>query len=74
MQYIGKLDKNKIGEYKDKIITYELILTDERKEHIYINHPKDFELIIKNISKVILNPKIVVKDVKNKDTIFLIDK
>ena len=74
MQYIGKLDKNKIGKYKDRIITSDVILTDERKEHIYKDHTKDFELIINNISKVILNPKVVIEDVKNKDTIFLVSE
>ncbi len=28
VQYIGKLDKNKLGKYKDKIITDEVVLTN----------------------------------------------
>lgn len=35
MQYITNLDKEKLGIYKDKLITEEVILTDERLyEHI----------------------------------------
>ncbi len=40
MQYIGKLDKSKLGEYANKIVTDEVILTDERIEHIKEHHPR----------------------------------
>ena len=43
MQYIGKLDKEKLGKYKDKIITGEIILTEERIKHIKEHHPGDYE-------------------------------
>lgn len=42
MQYIGKIDKNKLGEYKDKIVTEDVILTDERIKHIKEHHPRRF--------------------------------
>lgn len=74
MQYIGKIDKNKIGEYGQKMITEDVVLTDERKLHIFEDHKKDYEKIINNIDRVVLNPKEVLEDSKNKDTIFLIDK
>ena len=35
LQYIGNLDIEKIGKYKNKISTTEVILTDERMLHIY---------------------------------------
>lgn len=38
------------------------------------NPQKDYEKIINNIDRVVLNPKEVLEDSKNKDTIFLIDK
>ncbi len=74
MQYIGKIDKNKIGIYSRKIITDDVVLTDERKLHIYEEHTKDFEIIMNNIDRVVLNPREVLVDLKNKDTLFLIDK
>lgn len=40
VQYIGKLDKNKIGEYGKKIVSDEVILTDERVKHIKERHPR----------------------------------
>ena len=68
MHYIGKLDKNKIGIYAEKIITDDVILTDERKFHIFNDHNKDYEIIINNIDRVILNPKMVLEDSKNRNT------
>lgn len=74
LHYIGKIDKDKIGEYSKKITTDDVILTDERKLHIFEDHEKDYETIINNIDRVVLNPKEVLEDCKNKDTLFLIDK
>ena len=74
LHYIGKIDKNKIGEYSKKITTDDVILTDERKLHIFEDHEKDYETIINNIDRVVLNPKEVLEDCKNKDTLFLIDR
>lgn len=74
LQYIGKLDKEKLGEYKDKIITDDVVLTGERKAHILEDHKKDYEVIVNNIDRVVLNPSEVLEDLKNKDTIFLIGK
>lgn len=74
MHYIGKIDKRKIGKYSAKIITEDVILTDERKQHIYEDHIKDYEVIIRNIDRVVLNPNEVLEDSKNKDTLLFIDK
>ncbi len=40
VQYIGKIDKDKIGEYANKIITDDVVLTDERIKHIKERHPR----------------------------------
>lgn len=74
MYYIGKIDLNKVGKYKNKVATDEVILTDERKRHILNNHINDYEKIIKNISRVILNPREILEDYKNNNTLLFIDK
>ncbi len=74
MYYIGKINLNKIGKYKYKVMTNEVVLTEERRKHIYNSHSKDYEIIIKNINKVVLNPKKILEDNKNKDTLLFIDK
>ena len=38
------------------------------------NHKNDYELIMQNINKAVLNPNIVIEDSKNKDTLFMINK
>ena len=40
VQYIGRLDKNKLGEYADTITTEEVILSEERIRHIQERHPR----------------------------------
>ena len=74
LEYIGKLDKDKLGKYKDKIITTDVVLTDERKNHIYQEHINDYDIIMKNLAKVVQNPREILEDFKNKNTIFLINK
>lgn len=74
MHYIGKIDKNKIGKFGKKIITDDVVLTDERKLHIYEDHIKDYETIINNMDRIVLNPTEVLEDLKNKNTLFLIGK
>ena len=72
MQYIGKLDIEKLGKYKEKIITVEIILTEERIKHIQEHHPGDYERYSIYISEIIDNPDYIVDDSKNLDTILYI--
>jgi len=74
LQHIGKIDRQKIGYYANKISNDEIVLTKERKLHIYENHKKDYETIMRNIKNGVLNPNEVLKDNKNKDTLFFISK
>ena len=72
MQYIGKLDKEKLGKYK--LVTEEVVLTNERKNHILEDHRKDYQIIMNNIKRVVLNPREILEDIKNNDTLFFIEK
>lgn len=69
MQYIGKLNKNKLGKYKYKTITDEVILTEERIKHIKEHHPGDYEKYYKYLTEIIKNPDYIIDDSKNIDTI-----
>lgn len=71
---IGKIDKNKIGEYAKKIKSEDIVLTIERMRHIFRNHQNDYKIIMKNIARIIANPDEVIEDNKNKDTLFFIGK
>lgn len=69
MQHIGKLDLDKLGEYKSKVITDEVIMTNERIEHTQKRHPGDYEKYIDYIPSIIQNPDYILEDKDNKDTI-----
>lgn len=74
MQYIGQLDKNKLGKYKDKIETLDVIITNERIEHINKRHPGDYEKYIIYLSNSIKNPDYILEDKENKDTILILKR
>ena len=64
---IGKIDKNKIGNYRYKIITEEVILTNERYNHILEKHLKNsimtfYRIRDKNLIKLINKNKTIYKN------------
>ena len=69
-----KLDKKKLGKYANKILTTQVVLTEERRKHIFENHTNDYKEILKNIRNGILNPHEIIEDIKNVDTLFYISK
>lgn len=74
MQYIGKLDKNKLGEYGNKLITDEVILNDERLEHILTYHKPEYGQIHKYIKDIILSPNFIIVDNRHEDTMIYLKK
>lgn len=75
MQYITNLDKKKLGAYKDKIITEEVILTDERLyEHILLFHRDEYLELRPYIKSIIKNPDYIIEDNKYKDTMIYLKK
>lgn len=69
MQYIGKLDKNKLKSYNQKIITEDVVLTGERIKHIKEHHPGDYEKYSRYIPEIINTPDYIINDNKNIDTL-----
>lgn len=69
MQYVGKIDNNKIGIYKYKIVTKDVILSEERIKHIKEHHPGDYEEYGKYIKEIIEVPDYILVDNKNIDTL-----
>ena len=72
MQNIGILDNNKLGKYAEKLATFNVVLTSERREHIQKRHPNDYIKYIKYVSTIIQKPDYVLEDIDNKDTIILL--
>lgn len=69
MQYIGKIDIEKLGKYRKRIITDDVILTEERIKHIQEHHPGDYEKYGIYITEIISNPDYIIDDSKNIDTL-----
>lgn len=72
MQFIGKLDKEKMSYFKNKIVTDEVIMTDERIKHVKIRHLSDYEKFKDILSYAIKEPDYICKDKNNNDTIFML--
>ena len=69
MQYITKLDRKKLGEYEEKLITEDVILTDERLyEHILLFHEDEYKQLRPYIKNIIDNPDYIVEDNRHEDT------
>ena len=67
---IGKIDKNKIGIYKYKIVTDILILTYERlNNHILKYHNEEYNQVEDYLKEIIENPDIILKEYKQEDTL-----
>lgn len=68
-----KIDKKMIGEYKNKIVTDQVILTYERLEnHVLIYHKEEYEQIKKYIRKIIETPDIILEDSAHVDTLIFL--
>lgn len=75
MQNIGKLDKNKLRKYKNKMITSQVILTDERlNEHILVKHFKEYIQLKPFLKEIIEEPDIILDDNRYPNTIILLKK
>ena len=75
MQYITNLDKEKLGIYKNTIITEEVILTDERLyEHILLYHEEEYKQLKPYIRNIIKNPDYIIEDNRNEATMIYLKK
>lgn len=75
MQYIGNLDINKLGIYKDELITDEVILTSERLyQHILIYHKLEYKQLEKHMKNIIENPDYIIEDNRHSDTMIYLKR
>ena len=71
---LGKLNTQPLEKEFGKLKTDELIITNERIEHIKLRHPEDFELFEKYGLSVIVESDFIIKDEKNENTVFMTKK
>lgn len=60
MQYIGKIDRDIFKCVTTDITTDEVIITDERLEHIRQRHPNDYQQSIERIKKSVEQPDYII--------------
>ena len=69
LQYITNLDRKKLGIYESKLITEEVVLTDERLyEHILLFHEEEYKQLKPYIKSIIEEPDYIVEDNRHEDT------
>ena len=69
MQYITKLDRNKLEKYKKRLITEEVILTDERLyEHILLFHENEYKELRPYLKSIIDNHDYIIEDNRHEET------
>ena len=71
---LGKFNIQPLEKEFGKLKANDVIITNERIEHIKKRHPEDFKLFEQYGRQTIENPDIIIKDCKNKLTIFMIKK
>ena len=72
IQTLGKINRNFLEDEFGKIQTDEIVITNERLLHIMERHPDDYGLFVKYGVESVINPDIIVKDEKNKGTVFMV--
>lgn len=60
MRVIGKIDINIYKCVTEDIITDEVVITDERVEHIKMRHPNDYERFVDYIPQIIAEPDYIL--------------
>lgn len=62
MHFVGKIDRGIFKCISDDIVTDEVIITDERIEHIEERHPDEYVQIRPFLGEALRNPDYILKD------------
>jgi hypothetical protein len=60
VHYVGKIDKKLYSCITDDIVTDEVIITDERIQHIKEHHPNDFERYCMYMKEIVEFPDYII--------------
>lgn len=61
MYFVGKIDRDIYSVVTPDIKTDEVVITEERIEHIKTHHPKDFERFFPYLSEIVLDPDYILR-------------
>lgn len=71
MHYIGKINLDVYKCVAEDITTDEVIITDERVQHIKDRHPNDFETYFNFMNKIVVEPDYIIEANKPKSALIL---
>lgn len=71
VQIVGYIDRNIYNCITNKIITDEVIITDERIEHIKERHPNDYERFVCYLTEIIEHPDYILEANKENTAVIL---
>ena len=71
MHYIGKIDKEIYKCITEDIVTDEVIITDERIQHIKDRHPNDYERFHPYFRKIVEEPDYIIESKKPNTALIL---
>lgn len=74
VQSLGKINTEVLEKEFGKIQTDEIIVTNERLSHIKNRHPEDYALFERYGKESVSTPDLIIKDEKNKGTVFMVKK
>ncbi len=71
VRYVGRLDRSIYRCVTEDIVTDEVIITDERIQHIKDRHPNDYERYMKYIESIVVEPDYIL-EANKPNTAFLL--
>jgi len=74
VRIIGNLPEEPLEREYGELNTTEVVLNDERIEHILKRHFEDFAYFSEYVKETVERPDYILKDVKNRNTVFLVKK
>ncbi len=72
LRVLGKIEERALKAEFGALRTTDVIVTEERIRHIRERHPEDVELFESYGQDVVTEPDIIIKDIKNEGTVFMI--
>ena len=69
---LGKIDTQPLEQEFGKLKTDEIIVTNERLDHIKTRHPEDYSLFEKYGVSTVESPDLIISDLKNDNTVFMV--
>lgn len=71
MRIVGKIDAEKYKAVSGYILTDEVVMTDERVEHIKQRHPNDYERFFGYIPRIVSDPDYIIEANRDNTAVIL---